>query len=64
MCTEFPERKPELLDKWISVLSQIKADIIFLQEIETFNVERLANCIGLKLLTIVVEGADPNWDAV
>ena len=52
MCTEFPERKPELLEKWISVLSQIKADIIFLQEIESFNVERLANGLGLKLLTI------------
>ena len=52
MCTEFPERKPELLDKWISVLSKIKADIVFLQEIESFNVERLANGLGLKILTI------------
>jgi endonuclease/exonuclease/phosphatase family metal-dependent hydrolase len=52
MCTEFPERKPALLDKWIFVLSQIKADIIFLQEMESFNIERLANSLGLKILTI------------
>ena len=52
MCTEFPDRKPALLDKWIFVLSQIKADIIFLQEMETFNIERLANSLGLKILTI------------
>lgn len=52
MCTEFPERKPALLDKWIFVLSQIKGDIIFLQEMESFNVERLANALGLKILTI------------
>lgn len=52
MCTEFPDRKPALLDKWIFILSQIKADIIFLQEMETFNIERLANSLGLKILTI------------
>ena len=52
MCTEFPERKPALLDKWIFIISQIKADIIFLQEMESFNIERLANSLGLKILTI------------
>jgi endonuclease/exonuclease/phosphatase family metal-dependent hydrolase len=52
MCTEFPKKRRALLDKWIFVLSQIKADIIFLQEMESFNVERLANALGLKILTI------------
>ena len=52
MCTEFPEKKQTLLDKWIFILSQIKADIIFLQEMESFNIERLANALGLKILTI------------
>ena len=52
MCSEFPGHKTTLLDKWVFILSQIKGDIIFLQEIDSFNIEKLADELGLKILNV------------
>jgi endonuclease/exonuclease/phosphatase family metal-dependent hydrolase len=52
MCSEYPGRKNTLLKKWIDILSGIEADILFLQEMDLYNVERLAVELGLKILTI------------
>ena len=52
MCSEYPGNKNVVLDKWISILMKIKGDVLFLQEMELYNVERLAGELGLKILTI------------
>ena len=52
MCAEFKGRKEALLNKWIFILSEMKGDIIFLQEMHLFNIERVAEELGLKILTI------------
>jgi endonuclease/exonuclease/phosphatase family metal-dependent hydrolase len=52
MCSEYPGNKSIVLDKWIAILSKIEGDVLFLQEIESYNVERLAGALGLKILTI------------
>ena len=52
LCDEFPGKKTILLNKWIAILSKIKGDILFLQEINSYNVESLANSLGLKILNI------------
>ena len=52
LCDEFPGKKIILLNKWILVLSKIKGDIVFLQEINLYNIEQLANSLGLKILNI------------
>lgn len=52
LCAEFPGKKTILLNKWILILSKIKGDILFLQEINPYNIERLANSLGLKILNV------------
>jgi len=52
LCDEFPGKKSILLNKWILILSKIKGDILFLQEVNSYNIERLANTLGLKMLNI------------
>ena len=52
LCAEFPGKKIILLNKWILILSKIKGDIVFLQEINPYNIEQLANSLGLKILNI------------
>jgi len=52
MCSEYPGNKKIVLDKWIAILSKLKGDVLFLQEIESYHVERLAGELGLKILTI------------
>ncbi len=49
MCSEYPGNKNILLNKWIAVLSEIEGDVLFLQEMELYNVERMANELGLVL---------------
>ena len=52
LCDEFPGKKSILLNKWIFILSKIKGDILFLQEVNSYNVEKLANSLDLKILNI------------
>ena len=52
LCSEFPGRKPTLMDKWVFILSQVKGDIIFLQEVTDYNIEQLADDLGLKILNV------------
>ena len=52
LCYEYPGKKRNLLKKWIKILSEIKGDIIFLQEINYYNVEKLAQELGLKILNL------------
>jgi endonuclease/exonuclease/phosphatase family metal-dependent hydrolase len=52
LCDEFPGKKTILLNKWILILSKIKGDILFLQEVNSYNIERLANALGLKILNV------------
>ena len=52
LCDEFPGKKTILLNKWIVILSKIKGDILFLQEVNSYNIERLATSLGLKILNI------------
>jgi endonuclease/exonuclease/phosphatase family metal-dependent hydrolase len=52
LCDEYPGKKTTLLNKWINILSKVKGDIIFLQEINSFNLEKLTNDLGLKMLNI------------
>ena len=52
MCNEYPGKKNTLLNKWINIFSKIKGDVVFLQEISKFNVEKIANELNLKVLHI------------
>ena len=52
LCDEFPGKKTILLNKWILILSKIKGDILFLQEVNSYNIERLATELGLKILNV------------
>ena len=52
LCYEYPGKKRNLLKKWIKILTEIKGDIIFLQEINYYNVEKLAQELGLKILNL------------
>ena len=52
LCYEYPDKKINILKKWIKILSDIKGDIIFLQEIYSYNIEKLASELGLKILNI------------
>ena len=40
------------MNKWIVILSKIKGDILFLQEVNSYNIERLATALGLKILNV------------
>jgi len=52
MCNENPGKKSILINKWINILAEIKGDVIFLQEIAAYNLEKLTNALNLKLLNI------------
>lgn len=52
LCDEFPGQKTILLKKWTVILSKIKGDILFLQEVNSYNIESLANSLGLKILNV------------
>ena len=52
LCDESPGKKPNLLNKWITILSKIKGDILFLQEANSYNIEKLAAELGLKILNV------------
>ena len=52
LCEEFPGSKPGLLNRWIFILSQVKGDIVFLQEINSYHFERLSKELGLEILNI------------
>ena len=52
LCDEFSGKKSLLLNKWVLILSKIKADILFLQEVTSYDIESLTNSLGLKILNI------------
>jgi endonuclease/exonuclease/phosphatase family metal-dependent hydrolase len=52
LCDEFSGKKTLLLNKWILILSKIKADILFLQEVASYNIENLSDALGLKILNM------------
>jgi endonuclease/exonuclease/phosphatase family metal-dependent hydrolase len=52
LCNENPTKKTTLLNKWINVFSKMKGDVIFLQEINSYNLEKLVGELGMKLLNI------------
>lgn len=52
LCDEFPGKKTILLNKWVVILSKIKGDILFLQEVNSYNIERLATSLGMKILNV------------
>ena len=52
MCDEFSGKKTLLLNKWVLILSKIKADILFLQEVTSYNIVSLSDSLGLKILNI------------
>jgi len=53
LCDEYPKNKKTLLNKWIRILSNIKADILFFQEIKYYNLEKLVTALDLKILNMV-----------
>ena len=52
LCNESIGKKTTLINKWITHLMNIKGDIIFLQEVNAYNLEKLATELGLKILNI------------
>lgn len=52
LCDEYPKKKITLLNEWIRILSNIKADILFFQEIKYYDIEKLVNVLNLKILNI------------
>jgi endonuclease/exonuclease/phosphatase family metal-dependent hydrolase len=52
LCDESPGKKSNLLNKWITIISKIKGDILFLQEANSYNIEKLASELGLKILNV------------
>ena len=52
LCNENPTKKTTLINKWINVFSKMKGDVIFLQEINSYNLEKLVGELGMKLLNI------------
>ena len=52
LCDEYPKNKITLLNEWIKILSNIKADILFFQEIKYYYLEKLVNVLDLKILNI------------
>ena len=51
LCDEYPARKQLLLIQWINILSKIKGDIIFLQEIQSYNLKKLTSKLNMKILS-------------
>lgn len=52
LCDENPTKKSTLVTEWITVLSKCNIDILFIQEIYKYNIEKIASELGLKLLNI------------
>ena len=52
LCDENPTKKSTLITEWITVLSKCNIDILFIQEIYKYNIEKIASELGLKLLNI------------
>lgn len=52
LCYECGKNKSLLINKWIEILSKLKGDILFIQEITSFNLEKLASNLQLKILNI------------
>jgi endonuclease/exonuclease/phosphatase family metal-dependent hydrolase len=52
LCDENPIKKSTLVTEWITVLSKCNIDILFIQEIYKYNIEKIASELGLKLLNI------------
>jgi endonuclease/exonuclease/phosphatase family metal-dependent hydrolase len=52
LCNENPGNKTTLIKKWIAVFSKLNVDILFLQEIASYNIEKLANELHMKIFNI------------
>jgi endonuclease/exonuclease/phosphatase family metal-dependent hydrolase len=52
LCNEQPGKKTLLLNKWSNILCKLKGDVIFLQEINSYNLEKLAYELNMKILVI------------
>ena len=52
LCYENPISKTTLTTEWITVLSELKIDILFIQEIYAYNIEKMASELEMKILNI------------
>ena len=52
LCDEFPGNKTTLLKKWVKILTGVKGDVIFLQEIKAYNLACLASDLDMNILNI------------
>lgn len=52
LCNENTTKKITLINKWITIFTNMKGDILFLQEINSYNLEKLSGELGMKLLHI------------
>jgi len=52
LCNENTTKKTTLINKWITIFNKVKGDILFLQEINSYNLEKLAGELCMKLLHI------------
>jgi endonuclease/exonuclease/phosphatase family metal-dependent hydrolase len=52
LCNENPGNKTTLIKKWFTVFSKLNVDILFLQEIATYNIETLANKLDMKIFNV------------
>lgn len=52
LCYENPGKKNTLIKKWIALFNKLNVDILFLQEINAYNIEPLAFKLKMKILNI------------
>ena len=52
LCDENPMSKTTLIKKWIAELLKLRVDILFIQEIYKYNIEKMTADLGMKLLII------------
>ena len=52
LCNENPNKKTNLINKWIKIFIHIQADIIFLQEIQGYNIVKMTKKLNMELLYI------------
>ena len=52
LCNENPGKKTTLIKKWIALFNKLNVDILFLQEIASYNIEKLANELDIKIFNI------------
>ena len=52
LCAENPIDPNILIKKWGILLCKYKIDILFIQEISTYNIEKFASYLGMKMLHI------------